>query len=90
MPLGVGHSRCAFGTPRQEVLALLGDIYLTLEGGPGVAREARIAHAHGALVPWKHLELFCLHRCVGEGHQTTNARVPFDPLATQDHGDNVL
>lgn len=35
---------------RQEVLALLGDIYLTLEGGPGVAREARIAHAHGALV----------------------------------------
>lgn len=35
---------------RMEVTSLLGDIYLTVEGGPGVAKEAREASARGARV----------------------------------------
>lgn len=34
----------------RTMFGLLGDVYVTLEGGPGVAEEARAAHARGALV----------------------------------------
>jgi len=35
---------------RKEVFGLLGDVYITVEGGPGVAHEARVAASRGALV----------------------------------------
>jgi len=35
---------------KQSILAHIGDVYLTFEGGPGVAKEARFAHARGAVV----------------------------------------
>lgn len=35
---------------RQEAFGLLGDVYITVEGGPGVAGEARAAVARGARV----------------------------------------
>jgi len=35
---------------RKEVFGQLGDVYLTVEGGPGVAEEARAAYARGAVV----------------------------------------
>lgn len=35
---------------RQEVLGLVGHLYLTVEGGPGVAKEAGIAVRNGACV----------------------------------------
>mmetsp|Transcript_77338 Transcript_77338/g.240311 ORF Transcript_77338/g.240311 Transcript_77338/m.240311 type:complete len:489 (-) Transcript_77338:36-1502(-) len=35
---------------RKEVFGLLGDVYVTVEGGPGVAQEARAASARGAAV----------------------------------------
>jgi len=33
-----------------QLLALVGDVYVTFEGGPGVAKEANIAFERGALV----------------------------------------
>mmetsp|Transcript_89445 Transcript_89445/g.225730 ORF Transcript_89445/g.225730 Transcript_89445/m.225730 type:complete len:325 (-) Transcript_89445:59-1033(-) len=35
---------------KQAILAHVGDVYLTFEGGPGVAKEARFANARGAVV----------------------------------------
>lgn len=35
---------------RKAVFAALGDVYITVEGGPGVAEEARIAFSRGAAV----------------------------------------
>ncbi|CAE8587640.1 unnamed protein product, partial [Polarella glacialis] len=35
---------------RRAVFAHLGDVYVTVEGGPGVAEEARVAYARGAFV----------------------------------------
>lgn len=49
---GVGQDVHA-GTVREQcdaVFARLGDVYITLEGGPGVAAEAKMAEEQGALV----------------------------------------
>jgi len=35
---------------RKAVFGLIGDIYITVEGGPGVSQEAKAAHARGVLV----------------------------------------
>merc|ERR1712125_214620 len=35
---------------RMEIFALIGDIYISIEGGPGVAKEANNALARGAVV----------------------------------------
>eukprot|EP00438_Fugacium_kawagutii_P001269 Skav224317 [mRNA] locus=scaffold227:486315:487049:+ [translate_table: standard] len=35
---------------RQELFGLIGDLYLSVEGGPGVAKEARLAANNGACV----------------------------------------
>ncbi|CAE8643208.1 unnamed protein product, partial [Polarella glacialis] len=35
---------------KKVVFANVGDIYITIEGGPGVAEESRIAHQRGALI----------------------------------------
>merc|ERR1719277_2825979 len=35
---------------RREVFGFLGEIYITVEGGPGVSQEASFAHARGAAV----------------------------------------
>eukprot|EP00927_Polykrikos_kofoidii_P016245 TRINITY_DN17321_c0_g1_i1.p1 TRINITY_DN17321_c0_g1~~TRINITY_DN17321_c0_g1_i1.p1 ORF type:complete len:1699 (-),score=318.54 TRINITY_DN17321_c0_g1_i1:1384-6480(-) len=35
---------------RREIIGLLGDVYITFEGGPGVAQEARAAFSRGAFV----------------------------------------
>jgi len=35
---------------RRQVLGRVGDVYICIEGGPGVAEEAQIAHARGAVV----------------------------------------
>lgn len=35
---------------RIDVFGQVGDIYITVEGGPGVSKEANAAHARGALV----------------------------------------
>jgi len=35
---------------RKEIFGQLGDVYITVEGGPGVAQEARAAHARGAAI----------------------------------------
>ena len=32
-------------------MGLIGDVYITLEGGPGVAKEARLAWQNGAAAP---------------------------------------
>jgi len=35
---------------RKSIFGMIGDIYITVEGGPGVSQEARTAHARGAAV----------------------------------------
>jgi len=35
---------------RKAIFAEIGDIYITVEGGPGVSQEARVAHTRGAAV----------------------------------------
>lgn len=35
---------------RKEIFGQLGDVYITIEGGPGVAQEARAAHERGATI----------------------------------------
>mmetsp|Transcript_111022 Transcript_111022/g.277968 ORF Transcript_111022/g.277968 Transcript_111022/m.277968 type:complete len:290 (+) Transcript_111022:37-906(+) len=35
---------------RKAIFGLIGDIYITVEGGPGVSEEASVAHARGAVV----------------------------------------
>ncbi|CAE8595909.1 unnamed protein product, partial [Polarella glacialis] len=35
---------------KKVVFANVGDIYITIEGGPGVAEESRIAQRRGALI----------------------------------------
>lgn len=35
---------------RKAIFGQLGDVYITVEGGPGVAQEARAAHERGAVV----------------------------------------
>lgn len=51
-PYGVGEALHAGANleQRRDAFGLLGDIYLTVEGGPGVAAEARAAVARGARV----------------------------------------
>jgi hypothetical protein len=49
---GVGHDMST-GENMEERMAIfghIGDVYLTVEGGPGVAKEALAAHSRGALV----------------------------------------
>lgn len=49
-PYGTDLHAGATHEQRQEVFGLLGHLYLTVEGGPGVAKEARIAVNNGACV----------------------------------------
>ncbi|CAE8714357.1 unnamed protein product [Polarella glacialis] len=58
LPKGV-QSHCGVGkdvvaaadaAAKKVVFANVGDIYITIEGGPGVAEESRIAHQRGALI----------------------------------------
>eukprot|EP00927_Polykrikos_kofoidii_P074309 TRINITY_DN70297_c0_g1_i1.p1 TRINITY_DN70297_c0_g1~~TRINITY_DN70297_c0_g1_i1.p1 ORF type:complete len:378 (-),score=67.72 TRINITY_DN70297_c0_g1_i1:86-1177(-) len=49
---GVGHDvhAGANADERKKIMGLVGDVYVTIEGGPGVASEARDAVARGASV----------------------------------------
>ncbi|CAE7676953.1 unnamed protein product, partial [Symbiodinium pilosum] len=35
---------------RRKVLGRIGDVYLCIEGGPGVSEEAKVAYDNGAFV----------------------------------------
>eukprot|EP00438_Fugacium_kawagutii_P020903 Skav211794 [mRNA] locus=scaffold305:303170:303880:+ [translate_table: standard] len=49
-PHGQDISAGATHDERQELFGLIGDLYLSVEGGPGVAKEARLAVKNGACV----------------------------------------